>query len=106
MDSNQSTSQSTGMFSDKAGSSQPDYSARTDSGADRGRESESFLDKASDHKLGIAIGIAVGAVAAAAIPLLFAGKSKSSDRRGYSEQQNADDIEYEGTASTGSRTTY
>jgi hypothetical protein len=105
MDSHQSTSQSAGMVSDKAGSSQPDYSARTSSGADQGREIETFFDKASDHKIGIAIGIAVGAVAAAAISLLFAGKSKSSDRRGYSAQQNTDHIEYEGTRSTGWKTT-
>lgn len=40
----------------------------------------SVLDKAREHKTGLAVGLAVGAIAATAIPLMF-GKKKNRDRQ-------------------------
>ncbi len=54
--------------------SESNYSAR-------GRESGGVMEKARDHKTGIALGVAVGAIAAAAIPFMLSGKKKSNDRR-------------------------
>jgi hypothetical protein len=39
------------------------------------------MEKARDNKTGIALGVAVGAIAATAIPLMFSGKKKSGGRQ-------------------------
>lgn len=46
----------------------------------RPQSSESLMEKARDNKTGIAVAVAVGAFAAAAIPFLFSSKRKSSAR--------------------------
>lgn len=58
-------------------SHQPDHYRETNYAPQR---SGSLMDRARDHK-GLAVGIAVGAIAAAALPMMFAGKKKSSDRQ-------------------------
>jgi hypothetical protein len=57
---------------------QPDRYAE---GNYRTQRSGSLRDKARGHKTGIALGVAVGAIAAAAIPFMLSGRKKSSDRR-------------------------
>lgn len=54
---------------------------------------DSWMDKARDNK-GVAIGIAVGAVAAAAIPFLLSGRKKSAgqDAPARSERQYDYDV--------------
>jgi hypothetical protein len=41
---------------------------------------ESWMDKARDNKTGIAIGIGIGALAAAAIPFMLSDRSRTEDR--------------------------
>lgn len=68
--------------------------------ADRSRRSGGLMEKARDHKTGIAVGMAVGAIAAAAIPFMFSGKKKSS---GNSAQYDSELYVDKGSAaSTGS----
>ena len=56
----------------------------------RGRESGGVMEKARDHKTGIALGVAVGAIAAAAIPFMLSGKKKSNERRDYSDDRSGE----------------
>ncbi|HEV2079953.1 MAG TPA: hypothetical protein VGR19_08690 [Allosphingosinicella sp.] len=56
----------------------------------RDRESGGVLEKARDHKTGIALGVAVGAIAAAAIPFMLSGKKKSNERRDYSTDHDSE----------------
>jgi hypothetical protein len=63
---------------------QPDRYAE---GSSQTQRSGSLRDKARGHKTGIALGFAVGAIAAAAIPFMLSGRKNSSDRR---------DVDYSG----------
>ncbi len=56
----------------------------------RDRESGGVLEKARDHKTGIALGVAVGAIAAAAIPFMLSSKKKANERRDYSPDYDRD----------------
>ena len=44
---------------------------------DRSGSGTTLMEKARDHRTGIAIGVAVGAVAAAALPFMLSGRSRS-----------------------------
>jgi len=72
----------------------------------RDRSSGSLMEKARDHKTGIALGVAVGAIAAAAIPFMFSGKKKSSENRDvdYSADVYVDNREAFGRQTQGRQT--
>ena len=74
-----------GGYSAQAGTSsrQPDqYRQAGYQESDYGsRNSGSLMEKARGHKTGIALGVAVGAIAAAAIPFMFGGKKKQQGTR-------------------------
>jgi len=55
------------------------YSRDADFFSDRSRSDMTLMDRARDHKTGIAVGIAVGAIAAAAIPFMLSGRRRSSE---------------------------
>jgi hypothetical protein len=75
--------------SSASGTYQPDTYRREPSYSDRSQDRGGLMEKARDHKTGIAVGVAIGAIAAAAIPFMFSGKRKSSERD-YSAQYDRD----------------
>lgn len=75
-------------------SRQPDRDRETNSQRER---SSSVMEKARNHKTGIAVGVAVGAIAAVALPFMLSGKKKSSDRR---------DIDYSADVHVDNRDSY
>ena len=82
------------------------YSRDADFYADRSRGGASLMERARDHKTGIAVGVAVGAIAAAAIPFMFGSKRKSAqyDREIYvdnRETARSGDTSARGTGESG-----
>lgn len=63
-----------------------------------GRNGTGLMERARDHKTGIAIGVAVGAIAAAAIPFMLSGRMRSGERGGTSGEQRSDLYVASGTA--------
>ena len=80
-----------GLASQSFGSQQGDqpgssgaYASYASYSEDRSRR-DSVMEMARDHKTGIAVGVAVGAIAAAAIPFMLRGRSGGQRSRSQSE---------------------
>ena len=83
------STQETG-FASSSGSQPSDYRSDSFYSANQRDSGTSLLDRAREHKAGIAVGVAVGAIAAAAIPFMLSGKKRSSEWRDYSEDRRSD----------------